>query len=319
MGSVQAPQGLAKDFLQLIDLGVDGFAETIDLAGRLKANRALFANAFAGQSMICLFEKPSTRTRLSLAIAARRMGLDVDVVSIAESQVSRGESLPDTGRVVGRYAHIAALRTYGHDRLVEFARSCEAPVINALSDDHHPCQALADALTMREHFGELAALTLAFIGDAGGNIAHSLIELSALSGLSLNIAAPIEFPPNPKVLDTARRLAVATGATIRMVEDPNEAVSSADVVYPDVWVPMGKETERERRTNLLAKYRVDGPLMMLAKPNAIFMHCLPAYRGWEVTDEVMDGHQSAVWRQAENRIHTSAAVIHGLLTANRQL
>lgn len=304
----------AGNFLRVADLSADRLAETLTLAHRLKANRGLLAGSLSGRSMVCVFERPSTRTRLSLSIAARRLGLGVDIVTTDESQLSRGESVSDTGRVIGDYADLLAIRTFSHRRLMDFANASDAPVINALSDYHHPCQALADAMTLEEHFGALADVTIAFVGDAHGNIAHSLIELSALTGIHLRIAAPERFHPDPEVSRCSTTLARGRNSTVEIFCDPKEAVTSADVVYPEVWVPMAEDGDQQWRRDALATYRVDRDLMAHANPGALFMHCLPAYRGEEVTDEVIDGPQSVVRRQAENRLHTSGALIYGLLS-----
>lgn len=310
--------GRTRDFLRVSDFSADRIAETLELAHRLKTNRKLLANSLSGRSMVCIFERPSTRTRLSLSIAARRLGLGVDVITSDESQISRGESIDDTGQVIGCYADLIAIRTFSHHRLLRLASASAAPVINALSDYHHPCQALADAMTLEERFGTLAGITLAFIGDARGNIAHSLIELSALTGMHLRVATPAQFWPDPEVLRRSTALMRKYQGDVEIFSDPKEAVTAADVVYPDVWVPMADERDRHARRQALAPYRVDGALMALANPDAIFMHCLPAHRGEEVTDDVIDSPRSVVWRQAENRLHTSGALIYGLLSADRQ-
>jgi ornithine carbamoyltransferase len=231
-----------------------------------------------------------------------------------ELQLGRGEPLSDTARVLSSYTDALAIRTFAHRDVQELADWADVPVINALSDDHHPCQALADLLTLAERFGKLEGLKLAYVGD-GNNVAHSLMEAGALSGMDVAVASPPGFEPDRAVTETAQAAAGERGSRVIVLADPREAVKGAHAVYTDVWVSMGQESEREQRMSRLAGYRVDAALMALADPDAVFMHCLPAHRGEEVTAEVIDGPKSLVFQQAANRLPTAQAAIHRLLEA----
>lgn len=311
-GSTVTPGAGGPHLLRLADLGPDELRMMLDLAERMKQDPVGWRHTRAGGSIACIFEKPSTRTRLSTAAAAQRLGMFPHTFSDRELQLSRGESMADTGRVMSEYVDLIVLRTREQHRLADLAAAASVPVINALSDDHHPCQALADLLTLRECFGELKGLKLAYVGDAHSNICHSLLEAAAITGVHLAIASPPGYGPDPAVEATARRLADQHGGRIELVEDPADAVRDADAVYPEIWVSMGAEPQREKRIHDLSRYRVDRDLMVRAKPQAIFLHCLPAYRGEEVTSEVLDGPQSHAWRQAGNRLPTAQAVIYTL-------
>jgi ornithine carbamoyltransferase len=228
-----------------------------------------------------------------------------------ELQLGRGETIADTARTLSRYLDAIVIRTFSQASVQELAEHASIPVINALTDDHHPCQALADVLTLREEFGHLAGLRVAFVGD-GDNVVHSLIQAAALTGFELRVATPAGYEPATGVVEAARD----TGGSIVLTDDPRTAVRGADAVYSDVWTSMGHEAEQEARRTAFAGYTVDAALMALAEPGAIFLHCLPAHRGEEVTDEVMDGPTSRVWPQAENRMHTEAALLYALLTGD---
>jgi ornithine carbamoyltransferase len=302
------------DYLRVVDLGRDGLRAVLDAAADVKARPEAWRNRLAGGTVVCLFDKPSTRTRVSTAVAVHRLGLLPVLLSREDSQLSRGETIEDTGRVLSAYADAIVVRTHAHATLLRLAEAASVPVVNALSDDHHPCQALADALTLREHFGRLAGLRIAYLGDAYSNICHSLIEVAVMTGMRLTIAAPAGYHPDPAVLATAR----ATGGpgTVEVVAEPAEALRGADAVYPEIWVPMDKEQARDKREVDLRRYRVGGAEMALAGPDAVLLHCLPAYRGREVSAEVLDGPRSIVWAQAANRLPTAQAVLHLLLTGS---
>jgi len=293
MSSVQAPP-IPRHFLRVADLDHDGIAATLNLAASMKARPHGFVDALRGDTVVCFFEKPSTRTRVSFAAAAERLGMLPLVLRPDELQLGRGETVADTARTLSGYAAAIVVRTFAHATIEEIAQYATVPVINALTDDHHPCQALADLLTLFERFHRLDGLKVAFVGD-GNNVAASLAEAGQLTGVEVVIAAPPGY---------ASRIQGA-----RVVTDPLEAVEGAHAVYTDVWVSMGEEAEREARLHELAAYQVDERLLQYARPDAVFMHCLPAHRGEEVTAGVIDGPQSVVWQQAENRMPTEEALL----------
>jgi ornithine carbamoyltransferase len=303
------------DFLRVSDIDAGQLAGLLDLAAELKARPRESVELLRGESMISYFEKPSTRTRVSFAAAAERLGMNALAVRRDELQLGRGEPIGDTGRVLSSYVVAIAIRTFAQQTVEELAAASTVPVINALSDTHHPCQALADLLTVRERFGQLHGLRLAYVGD-GNNVAHSLLEAGALAGMTVAVASPPGYRPDDEVVETAKRLAQASGAVIELHERPEQAVEGANAVYTDVWVSMGEEAERERRLRDLAAYQVNSALMARAKPDAIFMHCLPAHRGQEVTADVIDGPQSAVWEQAANRLPTEQALLAVLVSGD---
>jgi ornithine carbamoyltransferase len=261
----------------------------------------------------CYFDKPSTRTRASFAAAAARLGMTSLWLRPDELQLGRGEPIADTARVLSSYSAAIVVRTFAQATVEEIAAASDAPVINALTDQHHPCQALADFLTLQERFGTLQGLRLAYVGD-GDNVARSLIEAGALTGVNVVIASPPRFQLDAGYVRGINREAVEHHSHVTVVDDPREAVQDADAVYTDVWVSMGDEKERDERMRLLERYRVTSELMSLAAPHAIFLHCLPAHRGEEVAAEVIDGPQSAVWQQAGNRLPTEQAILKSLIT-----
>jgi ornithine carbamoyltransferase len=298
-----------RHFTRVADVTPATLAGILDLASALKTDPHGSLDALEGESIACIFEKPSTRTRVSFAAAAARLGATPIALTPQELQLGRGETIADTARSLSGYVAAIVLRTFAQATVDELARWATVPVVNALSDEHHPCQALADLLTIREAFGELAGRRLTFVGDGGDNVAHSLLEAAALSGLDVTIACPREHAPDPAVLREAQAVAAPTGAALAVVHEPREAVAGADAVYADVWASMGKEAERERRARALRPFRVTEELMALAKPNAVFLHCLPAKRDEEVAAAVIDGPQSAVWRQSANRLPTEQALL----------
>lgn len=303
------PRGL----LRVADLDALQLHQLLALAARMKGTRRAWLDALAGETLIALFEKPSTRTRVSFAAAAHQLGMLPQVLPSDELQLGRGETIEDTARVLSGFASVIAVRTFAQERLERFAAAATVPVINALSDDHHPCQALADLLTVRERFGGLAGVCLAYVGD-GNNVVHSLLEAGALGGMQINVATPPGLEPDLHIVERAQRIAAENGGTIRLTDDPGGAVDGAQAVYTDVWVSMGEEAEARRRAQALRPFCVDEALMARAAPDAIFLHCLPAHRGQEVTAEVIDGPASAVWEQAENRLCTEQALIYALCT-----
>ena len=294
------------DLLRIADLAPGELLALLDRAAAMKADPTGWLGALPGASVACYFTKPSTRTRVSVEAAVHRLGALPIMLRPDELQLGRGEPIADTARVLSSYCAAIVIRTFAQADLEQMAAAASVPVINALTDDHHPCQALADLLTLRERFGRLEDLRVAYVGD-GNNVAHSLMEAAALAGFELALACPPGYLPDA---DIAR----AAGPAVHLFRDPRDAVLGAHAVYTDVWVSMGDEQERARRMAELAAYRVDRELMSLAADDAVFLHCLPAHRGQEVAAEVIDGPQSAVWQQAANRLPTEQAVLHALVT-----
>jgi ornithine carbamoyltransferase len=292
---------LKRDFLTGAELGAFELGKLLDRAAELKAGRRndLAAEALAGRSVALVFEKPSTRTRISFEVGVAELGATPIVLRGDELQLSRGESIADTARVLSRYLDAIVIRSGSHEIVAELAAEAEAPVINALTPEHHPCQALADLLTLRERFGDLSGLRVAYVGD-GNNVARSLAIAGAIADVEVVIAAPPGY-----------QLEEGHGATL--TDDPRAAAAGADAIYTDVWVSMGDEAEAERRRADLAPFRVDADLIAAAKDSAIVLHCLPAHPGEEITAEALYGDRSAVWDQAENRLHTQKALLETLV------
>ncbi len=308
---------MTEHLLTLDSLGPDGTRDVLDLARRFKTTPATGRGALDGGRIGLIFDKPSTRTRVSFEAAAWKLGMLPITLRPDELQLGHGETIADTARVLSRYLSALVVRTFEQARIEELAANSTIPVINALTDDHHPCQALADAMTLEEAFGDLRRIRVAFIGD-GNNVCHSLVQVAAQTGFSLAIATPAGYEPDDAIIAGARRQAAGHGAVIELGQDPREAVRGADAVYTDVWASMGKEHEREERRRVFAGYTVDEALMERAAPHAIFLHCLPAHRGDEVTDEVIDGPFSRVWDQAENRMHTEQALLYALVSGDHR-
>ncbi|HHW54418.1 MAG: ornithine carbamoyltransferase [bacterium] len=262
-----------------------------------------------GKTLGMIFNKNSTRTRVSFEVAIYQLGGHGLHLGGQELQLARGESIADTARVLSRYLDAIMIRTYSHAEVEELAANATVPVINGLTDRFHPCQALADFYTLYKKKGRLAGLKLAFVGDGNNNVTHSLLLGAAKLGVDIHVAAPAGYAPEAEVLALARQEAKLSGSSVLLTTDPVEAVAGADAVYTDVWTSMGKEDEAQERCRILAPYQVNSSLMAAAKPDALFLHCLPANRGEEVTDEVMDGPNSAVFDQAENRLHVQKAVL----------
>jgi ornithine carbamoyltransferase len=306
---------MARHLLTLDSLGRDGIRHNLALAARMKRVKGMTRDALAGGRVGLLFDKPSTRTRVSFEAAIWGLGMLPIALRSDELQIGRGETIPDTARVLSRYLSAFVIRTFEQAKVEELARYATIPIINALTDEHHPCQALADVMTIEEEFGSFEGLRVAFIGD-GNNVAHSLIQAAGYLGFTLAVATPEGYRPNAEIVAAAQANCRANGGAIEIGADPRAAVRGADAVYTDVWASMGQEKEREERARIFAGYCVDGALMKLAAPRAIFLHCLPAHRGDEVTDEVMDGPQSRVWDEAENRWYTEQALLYALITGD---
>ena len=304
-----------RHFLKDSDLNQVEQAEVLNLAMEVKANR-LGHQVLAGPKTVAvLFDKSSTRTRVSFAVGVAELGGYPLVLDAAGSQSARGESIEDTTRVLDRQATAIVWRTFGQERVEAMAKVSRVPVVNALTDEFHPCQVLADLQTVAEHLGgvdRLPGTKLAFLGDGGYNMAHSYLLGGAVAGLDVWVATPAGRPPLPEILAEAQAVASATGGRVTVTDSPVAALEGAQVVATDTWVSMGQEDQADR-TELYAPYQVDQTAMDLADPSAIFLHCLPAYRGFEVTAEVIDGTASRIWDEAENRLHAQKALLIWLL------
>jgi ornithine carbamoyltransferase len=301
-----------RDLLSTHDLAPHEIHALFNLTSMLKQRPADFRSALAGKQMVMFFEKPSLRTRLTFEAGMDSLGGSTFFVDQTASRIDARESLSDIAHNLERWIDLIVLRTYNHATIEQMAAHADVPVINALSDLEHPCQALADLFTLQEHFGDLSKIHLAYVGD-GNNVAHSLLLAGAALGTSISIAAPAGHAPLKTVVQAAEALAEETGAAINIYTDPREAVVGADAVYTDVWASMGKENEANTRSAVFAPYQVNAELMAEAASHALFMHCLPAHRGWEVTDEVIDAPNSVVFDQAENRLHIQKAILMWLL------
>ena len=299
-----------RDFLTLKDFTGEELWSIIREALKLEAETH---PALKNKTIVLIFQKPSTRTRVSFEVAINQLGGWPITLSWGETQLGRGETIADTARTLERYADAIVARVFKHSDLEELARHARIPVINALSDLYHPCQALSDMLTIYKRFGRLEGLKLAWVGD-GNNVCHSLMLACSKLGLNMAIACPEGYEPKKEVLDVALEEAEKSGVKIEVLREPEEAVKDADIVYTDVFISMGFEAEREARIKaFLPKYQVTASLLSRAKPSCVFMHCLPAHRGEEVTDEVIDGPNSIVWEQAENRLHLQRGLLAALI------
>ncbi len=299
----------APDVTCDLDLSNDEVLAVLDLARDVKRNPRGYARALSGRYISLLFEKPSLRTRMTFELAIKQLGGDS---VFTNGMIGGREPIKDVARNLERWTQGIVARVFSHDTIKELARWASVPVVNALCDLYHPCQALADVLTLREHFGGLAALNVAFVGD-GNNVAHSLMLSSVRLGANFAIATPPGYEPNGEIVDQANALAAVSGGSVRMTHSPEAAVAGANAVYTDVWTSMGSEQESDRRRKAFPAYQVDEKLFAHAAPDAVFMHCLPAHRGEEVTDGVMESKRSIVFDQAENRLHAQKALLLMLL------
>jgi ornithine carbamoyltransferase len=307
---------MTRHFLRDDDITQAEQTEILDLAVHVKADR-FRAKPLAGpQTVAVIFDKSSTRTRVSFAVGIADLGGSPLIISTANSQLGGKETPSDTARVLERMVSAIVWRTYAQSGLEEMAAGTRVPVVNALSDDFHPCQLLADFLTIREHRGALPGLTVAFLGDGASNMAQSYLLAGATAGMNVRVAAPVEYAPTPAVVTDAQRRADETGGSVTVFTDPAAAADGADVIVTDTWVSMGKEDEKAARVSTFGAYQVDAATMALAKPDALFLHCLPADRGYEVTADVIDGPQSVIWDEAENRLHAQKALLIWLLENN---
>ncbi|HEX2032150.1 MAG TPA: ornithine carbamoyltransferase [Actinomycetota bacterium] len=302
---------MTRDFLSVDDVSAEELRDLLDLAARVKAAPGEYAGRLAGKAVGLIFEKPSTRTRVSFEVAVSSMGGHPLALSSTELQLGRGETIEDTGRVLSRYVDAIVLRTFGQERLEALASAATVPVVNALSDYEHPCQILADLQTILERRGN-ARTVVTYVGD-GNNVTHSLLLGAAMLGMEARAATPAGYEPIPQVVERARELAAAAGGAVEIGNDPRKAAEGADVLYTDVWASMGQEAEHDERVLVFTPFQVNEDLVSRASPDAIVMHCLPAHRGEEITDPVIDGPRSVVWDQAENRLHAQKALLLWLL------
>jgi ornithine carbamoyltransferase len=304
---------MTRHFLRDDDLSPAEQAEVLSLARKLKGAR-FEAQPLAGpQSVAIIFDKPTLRTQASFTAGVAELGGYPMLVDGALAQIGKRESIADTARVLGRMVTAVVWRTYGQERLEEMAAYAGVPVVNALTDEFHPCQLLADLLTIEEHKGTLAELTVAFLGDAASNMSHSFLLAGATAGMHVRVSGPDGFTPDPAVLSRAESIAGTTGGSAAYVVDPVDAVTGADVVVTDTWVSMGKEDEAGERTAPFLPYALNAELLAHAADDSIVMHCLPAYRGKEIAAEIIDGPRSVVWDEAENRLHAQKALLAWLL------
>ncbi len=301
-----------RHLLTINDLDAATLLALLADARAAKADPAALRGALTGRTVLMHFTKASTRTRVSVETAVVRLGGHPIFTRGDELQLGRGEPIADTANVVSRMCDAIFIRTFAHADVEELARHATIPVVNALTDDHHPLQALADLMTIEEHLGELQGKTIAWVGD-GNNVFHSLAQAAALAGMHVRIATPAGYEADPEIMRATAAIALDHGGSITELRDPTEAIAGADVVVTDVFVSMGEEAQTAAKLEAFSGYQVDAALMAQAAPTAIFMHCLPAHRGEEVSGEVIDGPQSVVWDEAENRLHTTVAVLRYLL------
>ncbi|MGH8795256.1 MAG: ornithine carbamoyltransferase [Stackebrandtia sp.] len=309
-----------KHFLRDDDLAGDAQRRLLDAAAALKAGRdaGVGGDLLHSRSVAVVFEKESTRTRMSFQVGIAELGGNPVVVDAQSSHLARGETIEDTARVLSRYVDAIVIRTFGDDRIRALAAASDVPVVNALTDGFHPCQLLADLLTVAEEFGDVAGRTLAYVGDAANNMSHSYLLAGALAGAHVRVAGPPGYLPDPEILERASVLAAQARGSVDVTEDPKAAVDGADVVATDTWVSMGQD-DRDKRLKDLAPYQVNAALLRGAAEHVVALHCLPAHRGEEITDEVMDGPASRVFDQAENRLHAQKALLAWLVDGESEL
>lgn len=304
---------MVRSFLRDDDLSPAEQQEVLDIALRIKKQRFSERPLEGPKTVAVIFDKTSTRTRVSFAVGVTELGGYPLIIDSGSSQLGAKESVADTARVLGRQVEAIVWRTYAQSGLEEMAEYSGVPVVNSLSDEFHPCQLLADLLTIREHFGSLAGRSLTYVGDASNNMAHSYLLACATAGMNVRVAGPAEYQPNPEVVARAQEIAAQTGGSVSVGTDAKAAVSGTDVVVTDTWISMGQESEKAERLAAFGDYSVTAELFALASKDAVFMHCLPAYRGYEVAEEVIDGPRSLVWDEAENRLHAQKALLVWLL------
>jgi ornithine carbamoyltransferase len=302
-----------RHFLRDDDLSPAEQHEVLDLALAIKADPYAFQPLAGPRSVVVLFDKPSLRTRVSFEVGIAELGGAPIIVDSQNTHFGRGEALADAARVLSRYASAIVMRTFGDDRLAEMAAGATVPLVNALTDGFHPCQILADLLTVREHVGGTSGVRLAYLGDTANNMANSYLLGGATAGMHVQLAGPAGFAPDPSIVEVARAIAARTGGSVAVGVDAVAAVSGADVLATDTWTSMGQETDGKDRHAPFQPFQINSELLAQAKPHAIVLHCLPAHRGEEITDEVMDGPASVIFDQAENRLHAQKALLTWLL------
>ena len=310
MPRVVAVELKGRDFLRVNDWEPGELVAVLDLADRLKARlkEGVDERPLEGRTLGMIFQKPSTRTRVSFEVGIAQLGGTGLYLSANDLQLGRGETIRDTAVVLSRYLDAIMIRTFRQADVDELAEHADVPVINGLTDEFHPCQALADVMTIRERFGRLAGLRVAYLGD-GNNVCHSLMVACAKLGMDFVAATPAAYAPSAEVVGWAREAAAASGGSVELTDDPEAGASGADVLYTDVWTSMGQDEERERRIRDLAAFRIDAGTLSLASERGVVMHCLPAHYGEEVTEDVLHGPRSAAWDQAENRLHAQKALM----------
>ncbi|HYY10140.1 MAG TPA: ornithine carbamoyltransferase [Kineosporiaceae bacterium] len=316
MSNQQRKAPAVRHFRRDDDLSPAELLGVLDLADELKRDRFARRPLEGPRAVALLFDKPSTRTRVSFSVGVAELGGYPLVIDATTSQLGRGESIEDTARVLDRQCAAIVWRTSGQERLDAMAAASTVPVVNSLTDAFHPCQVLADLMTVRERCGRLAGVTLTYLGDGSNNMAHSYLVGGANAGLHVRIATPQEYPPAPDVVARARELAAVTGGSVTVTSDPAEGADGADVLATDTWVSMGQEDQASDRAHPFAPFALDGRALERAAPGAIVLHCLPAYRGREISADVLDGPSSAVWDEAENRLHAQKALLVRLLEAS---
>jgi ornithine carbamoyltransferase len=313
LGGIPSPKGFwSRDLISIRDLAPSEVEAVLSLSALMKARPVDFRGALAGKQLVMFFEKPSLRTRLTFEAGMAALGGVSFFMDQTDSPLGAREELSDVAQNLERWVDVVVLRTFAHTTVEDVAKYANIPVINALSDVEHPCQALADYFTLQERFGDVRNIRLAYVGD-GNNVAHSLLLACASLGSSIRLATPDDYAPDPQIVADAQEIAEETGATIEFFSDPAEAVQGVDAVYTDTWISMGQELESEQRVRVFGSYQVNEKLMAKAASHAVFMHCLPAYRGKEVTKGVIDSSRSVIFDQAENRLHVQKAILLLLL------
>jgi len=303
---------MLDNFISIHDLTLYQFSKILDISREIKDNPHRFRNKLKGKILAMIFQKPSLRTRMTFEVGMLQLGGEAVYLSPSDIQIGTRETVYDMGKNLERWVDAIMIRTFAHQNVIDLAQACHIPVINALTDLLHPCQAMADFFTLKEKRGDLANFKLAYVGD-GNNVCHSLLSAAAKAGSKMSVATPPGYEPDPEIRKQAEEDGKETGAGFSFTNDPSEAVENADAVYTDTWTSMGQEQEKEKRGEIFAPFQVNKSLMAKAKEGVFFMHCLPAHRGEEVTDDVIDSSQSIVYDQAENRLHIQKVIMLSLL------
>lgn len=303
---------MLDNFISIHDLTLYQFSKILDISREIKDNPHRFRNKLKGKILAMIFQKPSLRTRMTFEVGMLQLGGEAVYLSPSDIQIGTRETVYDMGKNLERWVDAIMIRTFAHQNVIDLAQACHIPVINALTDLLHPCQAMADFFTLKEKRGDLANFKLAYVGD-GNNVCHSLLSAAAKAGSKMSVATPPGYEPDPEIRKQAEEDGKETGASFSFTNDPSEAVENADAIYTDTWASMGQEQEKEKRGKIFAPFQVNKSLMAKAKKGVFFMHCLPAHRGEEVTDDVIDSSQSIVYDQAENRLHVQKVIMLSLL------